>query len=451
MLLRRCFSIYDAKPRGVYGGTVDFVYAVHGKGTQWLARQRQHDPIDVVGPLGRPFALPRQPANVTLVGGGYGTAPLFSLAEALRARGCRVDFVMGAATESKLFGYLDAKRMSASIAVTTDDGSMGEQGRVSDVLPEVLERTGLGRRVRLRPDGHARGGARGSPRSTACPCQTAVEESMACGIGVCMTCVLPVIGDDGVTRMVRSCVEGPVFAGDRVRWDDVGTVPDDALGAPPPGARSRTGRGPGRGRQRQAAVVVTPAKVDMSTTLAGVPLPEPGLHRLRLRRGRPGARAVRRRHQARRRRHQVDHGQAALRPGDPAHGRDAQRHAQQHRPAGAGHRGLPRQGPRLARGQGRPYRRLDRRQQRRRVRRPGPPAARPHGHLDDRGQHLLPQRRGPRPGVRLRPRRSLGRHPRGHGATARPTCRSSPSSRPTSPTSSRSPGPASTPAPTACR
>ncbi|MDX6230795.1 MAG: dihydroorotate dehydrogenase electron transfer subunit, partial [Frankiales bacterium] len=49
-----------------------------------------------------------------------------------------------------------------------------------------------------------------------------------------MTCVLPVVGDDGVTRMLRSCVEGPVFAGDRVRWNDVGTVPPDALGAPPP-------------------------------------------------------------------------------------------------------------------------------------------------------------------------------------------------------------------------
>jgi dihydroorotate dehydrogenase electron transfer subunit len=64
------------------------------------------------------------------------------------------------------------------------------------------------------------------------PSYVAVEESMACGIGVCMTCVLPVIGDDGVSRMVRSCVEGPVFLGDRVRWNDVGTVPADVLGAP---------------------------------------------------------------------------------------------------------------------------------------------------------------------------------------------------------------------------
>jgi dihydroorotate dehydrogenase electron transfer subunit len=62
--------------------------------------------------------------------------------------------------------------------------------------------------------------------------QCAVEEAMACGIGVCMTCVLPVVGEDGVTRMLRSCTDGPVFRGDRVRWSDVGSIPSDALGAP---------------------------------------------------------------------------------------------------------------------------------------------------------------------------------------------------------------------------
>ncbi len=71
---------------------------------------------------------------------------------------------------------------------------------------------------------------------------------MACGIGVCMTCVLPVVGEDGVTRMVRSCVDGPVFRGDLVRWDDVGTIPFDALGAPgwKPRPPSRQGRRSGR-------------------------------------------------------------------------------------------------------------------------------------------------------------------------------------------------------------
>jgi dihydroorotate dehydrogenase electron transfer subunit len=63
------------------------------------------------------------------------------------------------------------------------------------------------------------------------PSYVAVEESMACGIGVCMTCVLPVVGEDGRTRFSRSCVEGPVFGGDRVRFDDVGKLPHDVVGA----------------------------------------------------------------------------------------------------------------------------------------------------------------------------------------------------------------------------
>jgi dihydroorotate dehydrogenase electron transfer subunit len=83
MLLRRAFAIYDVKERGVYGGTVEFVFAVHGKGTAWLAARRPQDKVDVVGPLGKPFRLPTQPVNATLVGGGYGSAPLLPLASAL--------------------------------------------------------------------------------------------------------------------------------------------------------------------------------------------------------------------------------------------------------------------------------------------------------------------------------------------------------------------------------
>jgi dihydroorotate dehydrogenase electron transfer subunit len=233
MLLRRAFSIYSVRETGVYGGTVEFIFSVTGKGTAWLSRQRPYDPIDIVGPLGRPFALPREPANCVLVGGGYGAAPLFLLADALRTRGCRIDAVLGASTGDRLFGALDAKRMAASVAFTTDDGSYGEKGQVSDVLPEVIDRVhadvvyacgpmGMLEAVQ-RVAGAAYGGA-------GIPAQLAVEESMACGVGVCMTCVLPVVGSDDNTRMVRSCVDGPVFAGDRIRWDALGTVPDDAIG-----------------------------------------------------------------------------------------------------------------------------------------------------------------------------------------------------------------------------
>ena len=230
MLLRRAFAIYDVKERGVYGGTVEFVFAVHGKGTAWLARRRPQDKIDVVGPLGKPFRLPAEPVNATLVGGGYGSAPLLPLATALRERGCRVDFVLGAGSVDRLFGQLDAKRIASSIEVTTDDGSMGRRGRVSDVLPQLLDRTGSDVVYACGPMAMLRA-VSDMATERGIPCQVAVEESMACGIGVCMTCVLPVVGDDGQTRMVRSCVEGPVFLGDRVRWDDVGTVPPDVLGS----------------------------------------------------------------------------------------------------------------------------------------------------------------------------------------------------------------------------
>jgi dihydroorotate dehydrogenase electron transfer subunit len=231
MLMRRAFSIHQIHERGVYGGTVEFVFSVEGRGTAWLASRQAHERIDIVGPLGRPFSLPREPATCVLVGGGYGTAPLFPLADALRSRGCRVDFVMGAAREDRLFGALDAKRISATLTVTTDDGSVGHHGRVSDVLPDVLAASKADVVYACGPMGMLRAVSQVA-EALGLPCQIAVEELMACGVGVCMTCVLPVIGDDGITRMVRSCVDGPVFHGDRVRFDDVGTIPADAHGAP---------------------------------------------------------------------------------------------------------------------------------------------------------------------------------------------------------------------------
>jgi len=239
LVLRRAFSIYRVSTRGVYGGTVEIVFAALGAGTRWLAAQQQHTPVDVVGPLGRPFNLPRAGsgrASATLVGGGYGSAPLFALAEQLLNRGSRVDFVLGAGSQDRLFGALDAKRMASSVAITTDDGSAGTRGVVTDVLPAVLQRSQTDVVYACGPMGML-DAVTGVATDHGLPAQCAVEESMACGIGVCMTCVLPVEGDDGVTRMVRSCVEGPVFLGDRVRWDAVGTVPAGTHGAPVAGAR----------------------------------------------------------------------------------------------------------------------------------------------------------------------------------------------------------------------
>src|ERR1700758_4159795 len=132
MLLRRAFSIHEVRPD--HGGAVEFVFAVVGPGTRWLSERRTRDALDLAGPLGRPFPLPRDPVNALLVGGGYGSAPLFSLAGKLRRRGCAVDFLLGAASADRVFGALTARRSGRTAVITTEDGSMGARGQVTDLL-----------------------------------------------------------------------------------------------------------------------------------------------------------------------------------------------------------------------------------------------------------------------------------------------------------------------------
>lgn len=243
LLLRRSFSIHAASPATEEGeeDILDLVIAPHAPGTEWLTTREVGDVVDLVGPLGRAFPIPREKVSCVLVGGGYGSAALFSLAMTLRDRGCRVELVLGAATKDKLFGAYKGDRYADGVTITTDDGSLGTKGWVSDVLPELLTRTEAGVVYACGPMAMLESVA-GICGQAGVVSQLAVEESMACGVGVCMTCVLPVVGNDGVTRMVRSCVEGPVFRGDRLRWDSIAggrsVVPDDCLGAPVPAVPS---------------------------------------------------------------------------------------------------------------------------------------------------------------------------------------------------------------------
>lgn len=230
LILRRAFSIYQAQDRGVYGGTIDLVVAAHGEGTKWITQLKRDDSVNIVGPLGKPFSIPKDAVSCVLIGGGYGAAPLFRLAEALRSRGCRVDFILGAQNSEKLFGILEARRLGHNVLITTQDGSSGHQGLVTDVLPDLIAKVDSQVIYSCGPMPMLQAITK-IAQAHQIYSFTAVEEAMACGIGVCMTCVLPVIGDDGVTRMVRSCVEGPSFKGERVRWDEVGTIPPDTYGA----------------------------------------------------------------------------------------------------------------------------------------------------------------------------------------------------------------------------
>jgi dihydroorotate dehydrogenase electron transfer subunit len=223
MLLRRSLAI-----AGAGDGRVSVVVGVAGPGSAWLADRRPGDVVDVVGPLGRPFPLPDAGTPALLVGGGYGAAALTGLAARLRVGGSPVTAVCGAATAERLCSVPELTAVADRVEVTTDDGSAGRAGLVTLAVDELLGQVGVVYACGPMPMLRAV-----AERATAAgvPSYVAVEESMACGIGVCMTCVLPVVGADGLTRFSRSCTEGPVFGGDRVRFADVGTLTHDVVGA----------------------------------------------------------------------------------------------------------------------------------------------------------------------------------------------------------------------------
>jgi len=242
-LLRRSFSLHRAGSDGPDGPTLEIVVAAHGPGSSWVTRRRPGDELDLVAPLGRPFPLPAPGAATVLVGGGYGSAPMGWWARTLRGRGSSVTAVIGAADADRLFGVSDMATVADRVVVTTDDGSAGTRGRVTDVLPQLLGQAGevyaCGPMAMLRAVTQV-----ATTRGARAWCT--VEESMACGIGICMTCVLPVRGDDGLTRMTRTCLEGPTFEGAAVRWDAVRTgagggsrVPVDCVGAQRPAGGGR--------------------------------------------------------------------------------------------------------------------------------------------------------------------------------------------------------------------
>jgi len=209
-------------------GVVTVVVAPHGPGSTWLAGRRPGDAVDVVGPLGRPFPLPAPGTPALLVGGGYGAAALVGLAERLRSAGSPVTAIAGAASADRLCSVDELGAVADEVVVTTDDGSAGRTGLVTLAVGELVGDVGVV--YACGPMGMLRAVSRVAAEHGAWS-QCAVEESMACGIGVCMTCVLPVRGDDGRSRFVRSCVDGPVFDADRIRWADVGTLPGYLVGA----------------------------------------------------------------------------------------------------------------------------------------------------------------------------------------------------------------------------
>ena len=220
-LLRRPFSIFehlrdaDGVPTGI-----SILNKRIGVGTGQLYDARPGDRIGVLGPLGRPFVPVHPPDEAWMVAGGVGLAPFATLAEALTDRGTTMTLFYGARSAGDLYYKDFFIERGAHLALTTEDGSAGDKGRVTLPLERELRALGPDRRVTIYacgPTPMMRAVARlGAEHGR--PVFVSLEPTMGCGMGGCYSCVVRVRRGDG-SHFVRSCLDGPVFDASAVVWD----------------------------------------------------------------------------------------------------------------------------------------------------------------------------------------------------------------------------------------
>jgi dihydroorotate dehydrogenase electron transfer subunit len=210
-LLRRPFSIFQ-----VSGSTLSILYKNIGKGTDVLSRMRPGEELSMIGPLGHGFTLP-PPAGETplLVAGGYGMAALYLLAERSPQQG--IVFV-GGRRRVDILCEAEFRALGWEVRVTTEDGNHGEKGLVTQSLLTELKRRAPGRKLfACGPTPMLKAIGRLADEFKL-PAELSLDEHMGCGIGVCLTCVVPIKAGDG-WEYQRTCTDGPVFYSRQVAWE----------------------------------------------------------------------------------------------------------------------------------------------------------------------------------------------------------------------------------------
>jgi dihydroorotate dehydrogenase electron transfer subunit len=224
-LLGRPFALYDTfldssgNPSGL-----DVVYLVVGKLTGLLAAVRSGEEVVVWGPLGNGFPEPADGGHVALVAGGIGQTPFLAhVRELLGARGYggrtpqraaqRVSLYYGVRTADLAAGVADFEAAGADVRLASDDGSVGYRGFVTQLLERDGPPThlfGCGPEPMLRA-------LAGLAQRWAVPCHLSLETPMACGVGICFSCVTKVRTADGWDYK-RVCIDGPVFDAADLAW-----------------------------------------------------------------------------------------------------------------------------------------------------------------------------------------------------------------------------------------
>jgi dihydroorotate dehydrogenase electron transfer subunit len=232
-LLGRPLALYDTVLNALGDPVaIDVVYLVLGKMTRRLAQFRAGQTLDVWGPLGNGFAAHQQ-GSLIMVAGGIGQTPFMALArEALGLRQYDANeqrrssvsttpplLLYGARTSEMLAGVDDFRQLGVEVRVSTDDGSAGHHGFVTDLLKQRLEqRSGDERIVCCGPEPMMHAVAK-IASDAGVQCEVSLETPMACGVGICFTCVAKVRQPDGAWDYRRTCVEGPVFDAANIVFD----------------------------------------------------------------------------------------------------------------------------------------------------------------------------------------------------------------------------------------
>jgi len=210
-LLPRPMAIYRTRPQAG-GAHVEILYKIHGRGTALLAEALPGQRVRLVGPLGTPFVLPPAGQRAVLVGGGTGTASLLELAQRALERG-PVSVLLGARGQADLMGVDDFEALEVGLSVATEDGSRGTPGLVTRLLESVLEAHAGAVVYACGPTPMMRACAELAERYGS-RCQVSLENTMACGFGVCLGCAVP-LAEEGYALV---CRRGPVFESDQVAW-----------------------------------------------------------------------------------------------------------------------------------------------------------------------------------------------------------------------------------------
>jgi dihydroorotate dehydrogenase electron transfer subunit len=182
-----------------------------GEGTRRMAEYRAGDSMNIILPLGNGFSVPQisVSASLLLVGGGVGTAPMLYFGDILKSIGFKPEFLLGARSKDDIV-QLAAFEKTGTTYLTTEDGSLGEKGFVTDHT--ILKKKNFDRIYTCGPKPMMFAVA-GYAKTMGISCEVSLENMMACGIGACLCCV-----EKTVKGNVCVCTEGPVFNVNQLTW-----------------------------------------------------------------------------------------------------------------------------------------------------------------------------------------------------------------------------------------